>query len=624
MLKVKFCGQLPPQFDAAITELLSDLGIVADADGLLMNVKKGDHLQISLQDSICNITYSEPVQLYRALSLLVQYAPQGNFHREEHPCFETVGIMFDVSRNAVLRPETVKYFLRKMALMGLNLGMMYTEDTYEIKSRPYFGHLRGRYSFEELKELDDYAYMFGIELCPCIQTLGHLERVLHWPAMQHLKDTEEVLLAGEEETYLFIEEMLVSASAPYRSKRIHIGMDEAWDLGLGRYRLKNGLVQGFDIISNHLDRVRELVLRHGLKAMMWSDMYFRLASPTSGYYNSNEIPTEVIAKAPSDVDLVYWDYYHEKEEEYDMMLAKHQPFAAKKVFAGALWTWTGPAPDYDKAFKTTIPGLKQSQKWGIKTVLATAWGDNGAEANLLTTLLGLQLYAEFNYTGDCDSAWLSSRFKSCVGANAESFLDLSLFNSVPGMKSGAIRPVNASKFLLYQDPLIQLFEKDTEGLDMSSHYLTLHSKYIYHREENPAFFDLFNFYATLAKALALKCEWHQNAGTCIRKKDLQKAVQMAQSTTNIIDALEELRAAWRTLWFSTNRPYGFEIIDLRLGGLAARFQSAGLRMQAFAQGEIADIEELSTKALHYTTLEDGNLNGSYAWGEIVSSCKINI
>lgn len=624
MLKLKFCGHLPQQFDAAIRELSSELGISPDAEGLLVNIAKGDHLQISLQDSICNIIYFEPVQLYRALSLLVQLIPQGNFQREEYPCFETVGIMFDVSRNAVLKPETIKYFLRKMSIMGLNLGMMYTEDTYEIKGRPYFGHLRGRYSFEELKELDDYAFMFGIELCPCIQTLGHLERVLHWPAMQHLKDTEEVLCAGEEQTYLFIEEMLVSASAPYRSKRIHIGMDEAWDLGLGRYRLKNGFVPGFDIISNHLARVRELVSRHGLNAMMWSDMYFRLASPTNGYYNSNEIPTEVIAKAPADVDLVYWDYYHEKEEEYDAMFAKHQLFAAKKVFAGALWTWTGPAPDYDKAFRTTIPGLKQSQKWGIKTVLATAWGDNGAESNLLTTILGLQLYAEFNYTGDCNSAWLSSRFSTCVCANAESFLDLSLFNKVPGMKSGATRPVNAAKFLLYQDPLIQLFEKDTEGLDMSSHYLALHKKYLTHRIDNPDFFLLFDFYATLAKALALKCEWHQNASTCVREKNLQKAAEMAHSVTNIINTLEELRAAWRTLWFSTNKPYGFEIIDLRLGGLAARVQSAGIRMQSFAQGEISDIEELSTKALNYTTLEDGCLNGSYAWGEIVSSCKINI
>ena len=87
--------------------------------------------------------------------------------------------MFDVSRNAVLRPDALRGFLRRMALMGLDVGMMYTEDTYEVPGEPYFGYMRGRYSIEELRALDDYAAILGIELVPCIQTLGHLNRVLH-------------------------------------------------------------------------------------------------------------------------------------------------------------------------------------------------------------------------------------------------------------------------------------------------------------------------------------------------------------------------------------------------------------------------------------------------------------
>lgn len=47
-------------------------------------------------------------------------------------------MMFDTSRNAVLRPDTLRSFLRKMALMGMNLGMMYTEDTYEVPGPTLF------------------------------------------------------------------------------------------------------------------------------------------------------------------------------------------------------------------------------------------------------------------------------------------------------------------------------------------------------------------------------------------------------------------------------------------------------------------------------------------------------
>ena len=40
------------------------------------------------------------------------------------------------------------------------------------------------------------------------------------------KSTSEVLLANLDDTYEFIEKMISAASSPFRSKRIHIGMDE--------------------------------------------------------------------------------------------------------------------------------------------------------------------------------------------------------------------------------------------------------------------------------------------------------------------------------------------------------------------------------------------------------------
>lgn len=87
--------------------------------------------------------------------------------------------------------------LRKMALMGMSVAMLYTEDTYEIPQQPYFGYLRGRYTQQQLRELDRYAADLGIELIPCIQTLAHLERALHWPQNDpDLRDTEDCLMVG--------------------------------------------------------------------------------------------------------------------------------------------------------------------------------------------------------------------------------------------------------------------------------------------------------------------------------------------------------------------------------------------------------------------------------------------
>ena len=81
---------------------------------------------------------------------------------------------------------------------------------------------------------------------------------------------------------------------------------------------------------------------------------------------------------------------------------------------------------------------------------------------------------------------------------------------------------------------------------------------------------------------------------------------------------------WRRLWNTTNKPYGFEIIDGRLGAVEARLSTARDRCLDWASGGAETLPELYEKVLSYTRLPDGSLFGSYAVGEIVSACKIDI
>lgn len=50
--------------------------------------------------------------------------------------------------------------IEDMAFMGHNTLYLYMEDTYKLEANPYFGYLRGAYTNEQLKDLDDYAYKF--------------------------------------------------------------------------------------------------------------------------------------------------------------------------------------------------------------------------------------------------------------------------------------------------------------------------------------------------------------------------------------------------------------------------------------------------------------------------------
>lgn len=617
--EIRITGQLPEGFGTAFSELARDLGFILSDSGIPVTAVRGDHLAVESDGVSVTLTWAQTVQFYRALSLIPQPLSSCSIH--ESPCFESAGVMLDCSRNAVLTIAALKGFVRKMAMMGLNLGMLYTEDTYQVPEQPYFGYKRGRYTYDELKELDDYASLFGVELCPCIQTLGHLDRVMRWPAYYHVRENEAVIEPDREESYVILEQMIRAACAPYRSKKIHLGMDEAYGLGLGAHLWRHGYENPHNIMGRHLKRVLDITEKLGLEPMMWSDMYFQL---DGGHYHNDFDPSQhAIDAVDPRATLIYWDYYQSREEMYADTLRKHALFPAKTVFAGGMWTWIGPAPSYPTTIPNTIAALTACKKAGVPLVFATCWGDDGQECNLLAALPGMQLYAEMTYKGEHNEENLRDRFRRCCRGDLDAFFSLSEMNSVPGMTSYPNDPTNACKIYLYQDPLVQIFEKDMEGFEAVEHYASLVQKYARCAQENPEYALFFDFYTALAHALSLKCRWHLDAANAVRAGDREKAVVLAGDIPATIDAIHALRHVWRQLWESTNKPYGFEVIDFRMGGICARLNTAAERMAAFARGEIDDIPELSSETLIFKRRPDNSVGCTNIMTELLTAARLD-
>ncbi len=616
---IHIAGQAPEGFSLALERLKPDLGFGLSSSGTPVTGEKGDCLRVRCDGKTVHITWAEPIQFYRALSLIpLDLSP---CELSETPAFQSSGVMFDCSRNAVVSVEGLKGFLRKMALQGLNLAMMYTEDTYEVPEQPWFGYKRGRYSMAELKELDDYAYLLGIEMIPCIQTLGHLDRVMHWEPYFPVRENNAIIQPDLEETYEVLEQLIRSACAPYRSKRIHLGMDEAWGLGLGGHLNRCGYENPNFIMGRHLKRVLDICDKYGLKAMMWSDMYFQCDAL---HYHSEQDPTpEAIAAVDKRATLVYWDYYQNEEREYDDAIRKHNLFGAETVFAGGIWTWVGMAPDYPTTIANTAAALASCRKNGIPLVFATCWGDCGQECIMLGALYGMQLYGEMTWhSGEYDEDWTKERFRRCCHCDADAFLALSELNLLPGQTRTKF-PSNPSKPVLYQDPLVQLFEKDLEIFDAASHFAALVPVYAAAARENPEYKLFFDFYTALAHALSLKARYHQEAAPALREKNTDKAQALSEDIPAIVSAMEALRLVWRQLWESVNKSWGFEVIDFRLGGVMARLNTAADRLAAFARGEIEDIPELSSETLLYRRRADNSIDCTNVMAEILTASRLD-
>lgn len=516
--------------------------------------------------------------------------------------------MIDASRNAVYRVSEVKKILGYMALMGHNRCMLYTEDTYEIDGYPYFGYMRGRYSKEELREIDDYGYSLGIEVVPCIQTLAHLKQTLRWSYGEGMKDTQDVLLVGEEKTYRFIEAMISSLRECFRSENIHIGMDEAFDLGRGHYLTKHGHVAHQKLMVEHLNKVNKIAKKYDFKPMIWDDMFLRCGAPDGGYYDLDIVITPEIANnIPEEVSLVYWDYYNSDEEKYKKLLDIRDDFNNNIIFAGGCWRWSGFAPNYSKTFETTNAALNQCKAKGIKEVFATAWGDDGSETPIYSIIVGLILFGEHGYYHKVDKEWIDERCKALTGLSMEDFTSLEELDLVPTVKIPNMEVCNPSKYIAYQDLLLGAFDKHLEGLDLEEHYINLSKKYEEIGEKSERFKLMFTMYSKLADYLSVKSE----IGLEIRKAYLENDKDALRLIAynfipEIQEKLKSFHKSFRELWYKECKGQGFEVIDIRLGGVMARCDSTMYRIKAYLKGNIDKIEELEEERLYFSEYFGGD------------------
>lgn len=586
--------------------------------------------RITRSDDRFRITYGRRVDAFRALGIVLAdqaEAAKESAAVEESPRFDSLGIMLDCSRNGAARPETIERLLVHAALMGFDAFMLYLEDMYEVPGEKFFGYRRGAYSREELKSLDDFAFALGVELFPCIQCLGHLEQVLQWPAYEGYRDDQSILLAEAPKTYELLEKMLAASTSPFRSRRVNLGMDEANGIGQGAYRRLFGEKPPFEIMNEHLARVRDICSRLGLEPLIWSDMYFRLGSKTHSYYDDAwAIPAGVAERIPSDVKLVYWDYYHTSSEDYLKLIARHRSLGVEPLAALGTWTWNRFWAELGFAAKTIAPGMRACREAGIREVSLTNWGDDGMEVDLFSALPAWQLFAEYGWAADAGAAddegieeRAAARFRGTVGGDYRAWKGASDLDRLPG---SAERHANPSKVLLYADPLLGLWERQYGAEELGGHYAALASRLEASARAGGADARL-AFPAQIARALSLKLPLRRRIEAAYRAGD--EAGLRAAIGAEIPAAKAELDKLWlmhRALWLEEYKSFGLEVLEMRYGFVRTRLESLALRLQDYLDGPASSIPELELEAEPIYPCAPGDSPEIQSFRRIASPSKI--
>lgn len=521
--------------------------------------------------------------------------------------FKRFGAMLDCSRNAVMKVCEIKRMIDYLVKMGYNALELYTEDTYEVKGEPYFGYLRGRYTCDELKEIDAYALEKGVELIPCIQTLAHFNNLVKLPAYVDIVDTNDILLIDEPKTYELIDKIFYSLSISFTSRTVHIGMDEAHMVGLGKYLDKHGFCNRYEILLRHLNKVLEIAKKYGFTVHMWSDMFFRLANKGEYYVNSaTEMQTSEFS-IPNGVELVYWDYYHHDKETYDGMILKHKEISDSVWFAGGAWSWCGFAPLNKFSLSTMYPAMQSVLEHKIENVLITMWGDNGKECSfysLLPSLYAIRKFAD----GITDMQAIKQGFNNLFGFDFDDFMLLDLPNEIPVEKE-PLTIENPSKCFLYADCFANSFDccyknqKETDYLKISK-LLKKTSK------KAGEFAYLFTELASLCDVLQIKATLSKKIRMAYETKNNQELKRLVHSFDLLIIKLKKFHEEFYRLWHKENKTFGWEIHDARLGGLIQRIKTCKRRLNDYLNGEMQCIEELHEIILSFG--DDWLFNNQYS------------
>ncbi len=560
--------------------------------------------EIRVRGTTADILYATPAQAGRALGTLLsgEWGRDGDVV-EETP-FTLLGVMLDCSRNAVMRPEHIQeVWIPRLALLGYNLLMLYTEDTYELPGEPYFGWQRGAYTAAELRSLVAAASAVHIEVIPCIQTLGHLERILRHSAYRDVRDTASVLMVGEPKTYALIEKMIGHWAGITASRRLHVGMDEAHDLGRGRYLDRFGYRPAYELFQEHLGRVAGICRRHGVRPMIWSDMFFRLGSSSGGYYDPRAIiPPRVIRKIPRNVDLVYWDYYHDSPGFYREWITRHRAMGRDPIMASGIWTWNRYWYDYRRTEANAGACVRACREAGLRELFFTMWGDNGAYCDHDSAFAGMAFCAELAYSGSeaPDSGRLEKRFQAICGGH------YAAHRLAGDLHGGVVQGWDPD---LWDDPFFETRFRTWAGDDPG-------------RMAEAA-----QGYQRLAERLA-RYRWDRKAGDCrhawrvavafaerytlsahllaaYRKRDRRAVERVRRRIPRVLASVRAVADSFRSMWMAHNKPQGFETLQARWGMLEARYREMDKRLCEYLGGKIRSLAELDQPCPPSGTVQSG-------------------
>jgi hypothetical protein len=327
-------------------------------------------------------------------------------------------------------------------------------------------------------------------------------------------------------------------------------------------------------------KVTALCRKHGLQPLMWGDMLL-----------SAHLGKGANASLPKDMQVVYWNYYSEKKQDYARDIAACRKQGFEPVVAPGSWNWDRFWGQNRKALRTSAVLMAESKKAGVRGALNTLWGDDGQEAPYRSNFPAQVHFAEQCWRAVPKLADIKRLTLGVSGGASYEAFEAATRLDILG-PAGDERAANPAKALLYDDLLQRLYASHAKAWDLQGAYQSrAKALRAASKEVGPKNRRLFAFIQAVADCLAIKAGLGNQAAAAYRRGD-KAALRAALKR---VPALKRrVQAAWlahRAVWLEEKSPYGLESVDLRYGGVLARVEAFRAALAAYLSGRAQGIEE---------------------------------
>jgi len=280
----------------------------------------------------------------------------------DYPSYKYRGVMDDISRGPIPTMDYVKYQIRRLAEVKINVFMHYIEHVVKTKKHPEFAPVDGSFTIDELKEIADYGKKYNVTVIGSFQSFGHFGNIASTPEYSHLCESGTLISPVKPESYTFLKEIYDEMIPAFKSPFFHIGCDETFDLGKEESKLLVDSIGYDDVYLKHILELYSFVKKHNLRTMVWGDIFLQ-------YPN-------LLKKIPRDMIVATWDY-----DPRDSFINYIEPIknAGLDFFVcpGVLNS-SKIYPDYEQSFVNIRNFASDGLKYGALGILTTVWDDGGA------------------------------------------------------------------------------------------------------------------------------------------------------------------------------------------------------------------------------------------------------